>query len=183
MTLKHLRLAAITLTSLIVTAPLAQARVRIDINLGNQTMHVTADGGEDYVWPISSGRAGFRTPTGSYRPQRMMAMAYSAKYHNSPMPHSIFFRGGYAIHGTMATGSLGRPASHGCVRILPANAAVLYQLVQAEGASIRILGGADAGMMTASAHRRHSREPALAYAPRLHTRTLKQWLLNPAGDQ
>jgi hypothetical protein len=38
------------------------------------------------------------------------------KIRHAPMPHSIFFRGGYAIHGSYATGSLGRPASPGCIR-------------------------------------------------------------------
>ena len=57
-------------------------------------------------------------------------MHYSSKYENSPMPHSIFFRGGYAIHGTGYIKSLGRPASHGCIRLHPRNAAALYQLVR-----------------------------------------------------
>ena len=50
-------------------------------------------------------------------------------YHMSPMPHSLFFHGGYAIHGTGAIRQLGRPASHGCVRLHPANARALYGLV------------------------------------------------------
>jgi hypothetical protein len=70
----------------------------------------------------------------------MQRMHYSRKYDMSPMPHSIFFRGGYAIHGSYATGALGRPASHGCIRLAPGNAALLYHLVRAEGASISITG-------------------------------------------
>ena len=46
------------------------------------------------------------------------------------MPYSIFFLRGYAIHGSYETKYLGRPASHGCVRLHPANAAALYSLVQ-----------------------------------------------------
>jgi single-stranded-DNA-specific exonuclease len=38
-------------------------------------------------------------------------MVHSAKYGNAPMPHSIFFYGQYAIHGTNAVGALGSPAS------------------------------------------------------------------------
>jgi lipoprotein-anchoring transpeptidase ErfK/SrfK len=57
------------------------------------------------------------------------------------MPHSIFFSGGYAIHGTYATGSLGRPVSHGCVRLSPGHAAMLYDMVRREGARISIGGG------------------------------------------
>ena len=130
--MRHLRVAALALASVLLSSSLAQALVRIDINLNDQSMHVTAADGEDYVWPISSGRRGFPTPTGNYRPQYMTPLAISYKYHNTPMPHSIFFRGGYAIHATAAVGSLGRPASHGCVRLSPANAATLYALVRQE---------------------------------------------------
>ena len=63
----------------------------------------------------------------------MYVRYFSKKYHNSPMPHSIFFRGGYAIHGTTSIKSLGRPASHGCVRLHPSNAATLYSLVKQAG--------------------------------------------------
>lgn len=73
-------------------------------------------------------------------PTSLQRMHYSKKYHNSPMPHSIFFRGGYAIHGTGAVSQLGRPASHGCIRLAPGNAARLFQMVKAEGASIHISG-------------------------------------------
>jgi hypothetical protein len=68
-------------------------------------------------------------------------MVYSWKYGNEPMPHSIFFHGQYAIHGTQETDLLGRPASHGCIRLSPRDAATLYELVSREGAVIRIGGG------------------------------------------
>ena len=92
-------------------------------------MSVQENGKAIHTWAISSGRAGFRTPTGTYRPQWMTTMHYSRKYDNAPMPHSIFFHKGYAIHATYATGMLGRPASHGCIRLSPANAKRLYALV------------------------------------------------------
>lgn len=66
-------------------------------------------------------------------------MHYSSKYENSPMPHSIFFLGGYAVHGTYAIRSLGRPVSHGCVRLAPANAATLYSLVATNRSNSRIV--------------------------------------------
>jgi lipoprotein-anchoring transpeptidase ErfK/SrfK len=53
-------------------------------------------------------------------------MWYSRKYDNSPMPYSVFFRGGYAVHGTSYVKQLGRPASHGCVRLPHAFAAKLF---------------------------------------------------------
>jgi lipoprotein-anchoring transpeptidase ErfK/SrfK len=117
----------------------AEAKVRIDIDLTTQTMHVESSSGS-YSWPVSTARAGYVTPRGSFVPTGMQRMHYSRKYDNSPMPYSIFFAGGFAIHGTYETAWLGRPASHGCVRLDPANAARLYQMVQAKGASITISG-------------------------------------------
>src|SRR5271156_962129 len=118
----------------------AFAHVDINIDLTSQTMIVHSGTGETYVWPISSGKAGHLTPRGVFRPKALYAMVYSAKYGDAPMPHSIFFYGQYAIHGTDAVGALGRPASHGCVRISPAHAAALFAMVQKQGAEIRIVG-------------------------------------------
>jgi lipoprotein-anchoring transpeptidase ErfK/SrfK len=115
----------------------AYAHVEINIDLTSQTMTVHSGSGETYVWPISSGKAGHATPNGVFRPRAMYVMVHSAKYDNAPMPHSIFFYGQYAIHGTNAVGHLGRPASHGCVRISPANAATLFAMVKKQGAEIR----------------------------------------------
>ena len=59
---------------------------------------------------------------------------YSKEYDNAPMPHAIFFmKDGHAIHGTYEVKALGKPVSHGCVRISPENAAILYELVQENG--------------------------------------------------
>jgi lipoprotein-anchoring transpeptidase ErfK/SrfK len=117
----------------------ARAEVTIDVDLSTQTMHVQSASGS-YDWPVSTARTGFSTPRGHFAPTGLEAMHYSKKYHNSPMPWSIFFRGGYAIHGTYATSALGRPASHGCVRLSPAHARLLYEMVEREGARISITG-------------------------------------------
>lgn len=145
---------------------IAQATVRVQIDLSSQSMHVTSAGGETYDWPVSTGRPGYRTPTGAYRPQRMYVMIHSIKYENAPMPHAIFFRGGYAIHGTYATGRLGRTASHGCVRLAPGNAAILFQMVRREGASIVITGRAPGSDEVARARRRGGQRFAARRAPR-----------------
>lgn len=129
----------------------SQAAVKVEINLSNQTMNVVSSSGEAYTWRVSTARSGYVTPRGSYRAQRLERMHYSRKYDNSPMPHSIFFRGGYAIHGTGAVGALGRPASHGCVRLAPGNAAKLYAMVQREGARISITGSAPHSMTASKA--------------------------------
>ena len=110
---------------------------------------------------MSTARSGYVTPRGQYRPQALATMHYSRKYHMSPMPHSIFFNGGYAIHGTNDARNLGRPASHGCVRLSKANAATLFALVKAEGARIAINGAPPHATMLASTKKK---TPVLAKA-------------------
>ncbi|MDE2577664.1 MAG: L,D-transpeptidase [Hyphomicrobiales bacterium] len=181
----------------------AQARVYVHINLSTQRMTVQSSSGS-YNWAVSTARSGYSTPRGSYSPKRLEAMHYSKKYHMSPMPHSIFFRGGYAIHGTYSVSQLGRPASHGCIRLAPGNAAALYQMVKAEGARISISGSPPASRYYAarkhrthyaSAHRHRSHghhyyasrrvtQHPLAYAPgyfRSHRATVRGWQRNPLG--
>ncbi len=111
----------------------AAAGVLVRIDRASQTMEVSADGAYLYTWQVSTARPGYRTPTGVFHPQWMAVRWFSRIYYNSPMPHAIFFHGGFAIHGSYAISRLGGPASHGCVRLHPANAAVLFDLVQREG--------------------------------------------------
>jgi len=117
----------------------AQADVTVHISKGSQRMSVSVDGVPRYVWRVSTGRGGFGTPSGVFRPQMLARSWFSRKYYNSPMPYSIFFHGGYAIHGTNYLSQLGGPASHGCVRLHPSNAAVLFGLVQRHRGSTRIV--------------------------------------------
>lgn len=134
----------------------AQAAVDIQVDLSTQTMHVAGDG-QSFDWPVSTARSGYSTPRGAFHPTSLQAMHYSRKYDNSPMPHSIFFLGGYAIHGTYETAALGRPASHGCVRLSPAHAAQLFGMVQREGARIEIFGEPPhGGMRSRRVHGRRS---------------------------
>ena len=111
----------------------AEAFVVIDIDRADQTMSVSVDGGVRYNWRVSTARRGYITPPGSYHPEMLARRWFSKRYYNSPMPHSIFFYRGYAIHGTYEISRLGGPASHGCVRLDPGNAAILYGLVEREG--------------------------------------------------
>jgi hypothetical protein len=149
-------------------APFAcEAKVRITVDLSSQTMKVDS-GSVSYSWPISSARDGYVTPRGHYGVQSLQPMHYSKKYHNSPMPHSIFFNGGFAIHGTYDLANLGRPASHGCVRISPAHAATLFSLVQDEGATIEIVGQAPAGNARVAAREPDASAPnEYGYSPRV----------------
>lgn len=108
------------------------------VNLSTQRMHVYENGRHRYTWKISSGRAGYRTPTGSYTIHRMHKRYFSKKYHGAPMPYAMFFHRGYAVHGTGSIKRLGRTASHGCVRLHPSNAATLFSMVQRKGGRVSI---------------------------------------------
>ncbi|MGO9486060.1 MAG: L,D-transpeptidase [Rhodomicrobium sp.] len=108
----------------------ANADVVVRVSKSRQTMYVYVDGYLEHEWPVSTARGGYSTPSGSYRPTGFDPDHRSKQYHNSPMPYSIFFHGGYAIHGSYDVNHLGRPASHGCIRLHPDDAAELYGLVQ-----------------------------------------------------
>lgn len=114
-------------------APDAHASVQVQVDVGSQTMAVYVGGQHRHTWRVSTGRRGYTTPGGSYRAKRMEKTWYSTIYDGAPMPHAVFFKGGYAIHGTYDTKNLGRRASHGCVRLAPGNAAQLYNLVSRYG--------------------------------------------------
>jgi lipoprotein-anchoring transpeptidase ErfK/SrfK len=111
----------------------ARAELVVHIDKSSQRMSVSVDGATRYNWAISTGRDGYGTPSGTFHPQAMMRSYFSKKYYSAPMPHAIFFYYGFAIHGTNDISRLGGPASHGCVRLHPANAATLFALVQRSG--------------------------------------------------
>jgi hypothetical protein len=111
----------------------AEAKLNILVDKATQRMLVIQDGYIRYMWPVSTGRDNMQTPNGIYTPQRLERNWFSSAYYDSPMPFSIFFYHGYAIHGSYAIDRLGGPASHGCVRLHPHHAAILFDLVQQEG--------------------------------------------------
>lgn len=103
------------------------------VNVSEQTMVVKKNGKTLYHWKVSTGRKGYTTPSGTFRPVRMHKMWRSRKYDNAPMPYAIFYNEGYAIHGTSYVSRLGSPASHGCIRLNTANAQILYKMLQEAG--------------------------------------------------
>ena len=108
--------------------------ISITSDISTQSLTVASESGRTiYSFDVSTGRTGYSTPTGNFRPIRMHKMWYSSKYENAPMPYSIFFHGGYAIHGTTDLAHLGQIASHGCVRLDPKNAEKLFELVNQVG--------------------------------------------------
>jgi lipoprotein-anchoring transpeptidase ErfK/SrfK len=140
MAMKGIRMRFIlAMLAMVAMAPMtggvaAAAELVIAISKAKQEMTVNLDGDLKFRWPISTGARGYDTPSGSYRPFRLEAKHFSKEWDDAPMPHSIFFTGeGHAIHGSFHTRRLGQRASHGCVRLAPANAAKLFALVRKVG--------------------------------------------------
>lgn len=121
--------ASLNFASLGIAAPSLVARV----NLSTQTMVVTHHGKVIGRWPVSTARKGKITPTGTWTAKWLSRNHRSSRYNNAPMPYSVFYDGNYAVHGTYQTDLLGRPASAGCVRLNPRNAAEFFRLVQKDG--------------------------------------------------
>jgi lipoprotein-anchoring transpeptidase ErfK/SrfK len=128
----RLFLAALALFQLCATAALAD-RVVARVSISEQKMYVYHHGALVHEWPVSTARPGKVTPTGQWQPQLLSRHHRSSRYNNAPMPFAIFYSGHYAIHGTDQVSRLGAPASAGCVRLDPANAAVLFEMVRDEG--------------------------------------------------
>jgi L,D-transpeptidase catalytic domain len=134
MRLHRLALAFAAALAAVTLAVPARANIMIIIDKSAQKMTVTVNGEERYVWPVSTGRDGYDTPSGEFQPFRMERDHFSREWDDAPMPNSIFFtKIGHAIHGTYEARNLGRPVSHGCVRLSTQNAATLYALVKDEG--------------------------------------------------
>jgi hypothetical protein len=115
-------------------ASAAFANIDIAIDKSTQQMSVAVDGAQRYTWPVSTGRPGYDTPNGTFKVNRMDANHFSQEWDNAPMPHTMFFdMHGHAIHGFSDVAHLGLAVSHGCVRLAPANATVLFNLVKAQG--------------------------------------------------
>jgi lipoprotein-anchoring transpeptidase ErfK/SrfK len=145
-----MRVVYAALAAVFLSALPARAGIEVRIDKSAQRMAVLVDGSEQHSWAVSTGLGG-GPRSGSYKPVRMERSWFSRKYGWAPMPHAIFFHEGYAIHGTIHVKRLGQRASHGCVRLHPTNAAMLFSLVQKHGMAntrIEIGNGASAPVPT-----------------------------------
>ncbi|MGC8863404.1 MAG: L,D-transpeptidase [Armatimonadota bacterium] len=77
------------------------------------------------VFTCSTALPGYDLKAGSYRIYLKQKKHWSKKW-EVWMPHSMFFHAGYALHATTVIRRLGRPASHGCIRLHPRDAEKLY---------------------------------------------------------
>ena len=72
-------------------ASAAFANIDITIDKNSQQMAVAVDGAQRYTWPVSTGRPGYDTPNGTFRPFRMEADHFSKEWddcllYTSPSP-------------------------------------------------------------------------------------------------
>jgi hypothetical protein len=151
--------------AVLVSATSAKAAILVTVDKSTQQMTVDVDGTRRWTWPVSTGVPGHDTPSGNYTAFRMEADHYSKEWDDAPMPHSIFFTyKGHAIHGSFAR-HIGGPASHGCVRLAPENAAKLYALVEQQGLpNTKVVLTGD--VQVAMAHRGGAAKERSAAAPR-----------------
>ena len=149
MRLHRIALSFAAIVAVFTLAQAAHANVMIIIDKSAQKMTVTVNGEDRYTWPVSTGRDRYDTPSGDFQPFRMEKDHFSREWDDAPMPNSIFFtKIGHAIHGTFEARNLGRPVSHGCVRLSTQNAATLYALVTEEcvfNTRVRLTGEAPKG--------------------------------------
>ncbi len=142
-TLKNCVITAVVLAAMTLSA--SAMKVSVVISKVSQRMSVTVDGEKKYEWLVSTGGAGYDTPTGTFHPFRLEKEHFSKEWDDAPMPYSMFFTGeGHAIHGSYHIARLGTRASHGCVRLAPQNAATLFALVEKAGyknSTFQINGG------------------------------------------
>src|SRR6202167_275924 len=143
-------------------ASVAHADIVINIDKNAQQMSVAVDGAQRYTWPVSTGRPGYDTPNGTFKVNRMDADHFSQEWDNAPMPHTIFFdMRGHAVHGFFDVKHLGLPVSHGCVRLAPPNATILFDLVKTQGMAntiVTVSGSTPGGNGQEMARRNPSQE-------------------------
>ncbi len=177
MQLKSTFAKGLTAFALLALSSVSALAMRVDVLVDkvSQHMHVSVDGVQKYDWLVSTGGQTFDTPSGNYHIFRMEKEHFSVEWDNAPMPYSMFFTGiGHAIHGSYHVKALGTRASHGCVRLAPENAAILWDLITKAGFknnSVVIKGGFfDAGekLTTEQTFHMQPKDHALASLPDAH---------------
>ncbi len=106
----------------------------IHVDLSEQTL-VAYEGNEPvFATLVSTGRAGYGTPTGTFRIQSKHVSATmddpdspTEAYSIEDVPWTMYFEGSYALHGAFWHGAFGHVRSHGCVNLAPTDARWLFQ--------------------------------------------------------
>lgn len=101
-------------------------RVRVLVSIPAQRAWVFRGSELVATTPVSTGKRGHPTPTGTFPITQKKVEHYSNRYDNAPMPYMQRLTDyGIALHGGRVPGY---PASHGCIRLPHAFARRLYNL-------------------------------------------------------
>ncbi len=143
---------------------------KIVVSLSQQRLYVLNENDEALaVWPISSGMKGYETPTGNFSIVNRIRRAYSRKYEVWMVPWMAIVKSGeYGIHGLEDRSyyrKLGRPASHGCIRLAQEHAFKLLSWVKV-GTPVKIVDVAVSYPTFEEAERRREEDFARAYLSR-----------------
>ena len=143
------RMATLTLTLLIALGASA-APIQVEVTLGGKTLDVKSGGKVIATYQVSPGVPKHPTPKGNFSIHRLVwnptwappkagwAKGKAPKGAGDPKNPmkvvKIFFKEpDYYIHGTADEHLLGDPASHGCIRMSPADAYALARIVMENG--------------------------------------------------
>ncbi len=112
------------------------------VSKAKQRLYLYLNGELIDSFKTSTGNSTHVTPDFDKKPNGRMYKRYTSHkfpggdYHGlGNMPYAVFISGGYAIHGTTYGNfmNLGKPRSHGCVRLHPDNAKIFWNVVNYVG--------------------------------------------------
>jgi hypothetical protein len=131
-----------------IQAPAAATKRVIVVSLEDRKLALVEDGKVIKTYPVAVGKPSTPSPTGTFTiERRVMNPTYSHDGRTVPPgpnnPVGSRWMGlsihGYGIHGTNEPSSIGKAASHGCIRMAKADLEELYPLV-AEGDTVELIG-------------------------------------------
>ena len=128
--------------------PAAAPKRVIVVSLEDRKLALLEDGQVKKVYTVAVGKPSTPSPVGTFTIERRVA---NPTYHHNgktvlPGPGNPvgtrwmgLSKHGYGIHGTNEPKSIGKAASHGCIRMARANLEEFYELV-AEGDTVELVG-------------------------------------------
>jgi len=100
----------------------------IEINLSSQRLTAWQGGKAVFSATVSTGKASTPTYPGIFAIQRKLVSdrMRGPGYDVPNVPYSMYYYGGYAIHGAYWHNRFGTPVSHGCTNMRPKDAQFVY---------------------------------------------------------
>lgn len=100
----------------------------IQVKLSEQKLVAWEGGKPVYAIVVSTGKKSTPTRTGVFKIQskHKSSRMRGSDYDVPNVPHTMYYSGGYAIHGAYWHRRFGTPVSHGCVNLAPNHAKWLF---------------------------------------------------------